>query len=127
SLPFPDNSFDALTVGYGLRNLSNLETGLREMERVARPGARIVTLDFGKPANALWRTLYFAHLRCSVPLVGLLFCGRADAYAYIFESLKHYPAQRGVAEKMRELKLINVRIINLAGGAMAINFGEKAA
>jgi demethylmenaquinone methyltransferase / 2-methoxy-6-polyprenyl-1,4-benzoquinol methylase len=65
-------------------------------------------------------------LRCSVPLVGLLFCGRADAYAYIFESLKHYPAQWGVAEKMRELGLTNVRIINLVGGAMAINFGEKA-
>jgi demethylmenaquinone methyltransferase / 2-methoxy-6-polyprenyl-1,4-benzoquinol methylase len=125
SLPFPDNSFDAVTVGYGLRNLSNLETGLREMVRVARPGARIVALDFGKPANALWRSLYFAHLRCSVPLVGLLFCGRADAYAYIFESLKHYPAQWGVAEKMRELKLENVRIINFVGGAMAINFAEK--
>ncbi|HEX3627718.1 MAG TPA: ubiquinone/menaquinone biosynthesis methyltransferase [Verrucomicrobiae bacterium] len=127
SLPFPDNSFDAVTVGYGLRNLSNLGTGLAEMVRVARPGARIVALDFGKPANALWRSLYFAHLRCSVPLVGLLFCGRADAYAYIFESLKHYPAQWGVAEKMRELKLANVRIINLVGGAMAINFGEKPA
>ncbi|HEV2320008.1 MAG TPA: bifunctional demethylmenaquinone methyltransferase/2-methoxy-6-polyprenyl-1,4-benzoquinol methylase UbiE [Verrucomicrobiae bacterium] len=126
SLPFPDNSYDAITVGYGLRNLSNLETGLREMVRVAKPGARIVTLDFGKPANALWRTLYFTHLKCSVPLVGLLFCGRADAYAYIFESLKHYPAQWGVAKKMRELKLTNVRIINLAGGAMAINYGEKA-
>jgi demethylmenaquinone methyltransferase / 2-methoxy-6-polyprenyl-1,4-benzoquinol methylase len=125
-LPFPDSSFDAITVGYGLRNLSNLETGLREMVRVAKPGGRIVSLDFGKPANALWRSLYFTHLRCSVPLVGLLFCGRADAYAYIFESLKHYPAQWGVAEKMRELKLTNIRIINLVGGAMAINFGQKA-
>ena len=125
SLPFPDNSFDAITVGYGLRNLSNLETGLREMARVVKPGGRIVALDFGKPTNALWRNLYFAHLRCSVPVVGLLFCGRADAYAYIFESLKHYPAQWGVAEKMRELKLANIRIINLVGGAMAINYGEK--
>lgn len=125
SLPFPDNSFDAITVGYGLRNLSNLETGLREMVRVAKPGGRIVALDFGKPANRFWRTLYFAHLKCSVPLVGLLFCGRPDAYAYIFESLKHYPAQWGVAEKMRDLKLTNVNIINFIGGAMAINSGQK--
>jgi demethylmenaquinone methyltransferase/2-methoxy-6-polyprenyl-1,4-benzoquinol methylase len=124
-LPFPDNSFDAVTVGYGLRNLSNLETGLREMVRVTRPGGRIISLDFGKPANALWRALYFTHLKCSVPLVGLLFCGRADAYAYIFESLKHYPAQWGVAEKMKELKLSDVRIINFVGGAMAINYGQK--
>jgi demethylmenaquinone methyltransferase / 2-methoxy-6-polyprenyl-1,4-benzoquinol methylase len=124
-IPFPDNSFDIVTVGYGLRNLTSWERGLDEMFRVARPGGRIVVLEFGKPANALWRALYFAHLRCSVPLIGLLFCGNASAYAYILESLKHYPAQLAVAEKMRGLKLANVRVINLLGGAMAINYGEK--
>ena len=126
-LPFPDASFDIVTVGYGLRNLANWEKGLDEMHRVARAGARLVVLDFGKPANALWRAIYFGHLRCSVPLIGRLFCGNADAYAYILESLKHYPAQLAVAEKMRELKLVNVRVINLLGGAMAINYGEKPA
>ena len=124
-LPFPDNSFDAVTIGYGLRNLSSCETGLREMLRVARPGGRLVVLDFGKPPNALWRAIYFTHLKISVPLMGWLFSGNADAYAYILESLKHYPAQQGVAEKMRELNLSNVRVINLLGGAMAINYGEK--
>jgi len=125
-LPFPDHSFDAVTVGYGLRNLTNWPLGLAEMKRVARPGGRIIVLDFGKPANALWRSLYFTHLRLSVPLIGLLFCGDASAYAYILESLRHYPAQLAVAEKMRELQLTNVRVINLLGGAMAINYGEKA-
>ena len=124
-LPFPDNSFDAVTVGYGLRNLAGWETGLREMFRVAKPGGRLVVLDFGKPPNALWRALYFTHLKMTVPLLGWLFCGNADAYAYILESLKHYPAQQGVAAKMRELNLSNVRVINLLGGAMAINYGEK--
>lgn len=124
-IPFPDNSFDILTVGYGLRNLASWERGLKEMQRVAKPGARIIVLEFGKPANALWRTLYFTHLRLSVPLIGLLFAGNASAYAYILESLKHYPAQLAVAEKMRGLKLANVRVINLLGGAMAINYGEK--
>jgi demethylmenaquinone methyltransferase/2-methoxy-6-polyprenyl-1,4-benzoquinol methylase len=124
-LPFPDNSFDAVTVGYGLRNLTSWEAGLREMLRVAKPGGRIVVLDFGKPANALWRRLYFTHLKCSVPLIGLVFCGRADAYAYILESLKHYPAQVAVAAKMRELNLADTQVINLVGGAMAINFGRK--
>ena len=124
-LPFPDNSFDAVTVGYGLRNLASWETGLGEMFRVAKPGGRLVVLDFGKPPNALWRAIYFAHLKITVPLLGWLFCGNADAYAYILESLKHYPAQEGVAAKMRELKLSNVRVINLLGGAMAINYGEK--
>ena len=124
-IPFPDGSFDIVTVGYGLRNLAGWERGLDEMFRVARPGARLIVLDFGKPANALWRSLYFTHLKMSVPLMGWLFCGDASAYAYILESLKHYPAQLAVAEKMRALKLENVRVINLLGGAMAINYGEK--
>ena len=124
-IPFPDASFDIVTVGYGLRNLARWEKGLDEMRRVARPGARLVVLDFGKPANALWRGIYFTHLKCTVPLMGWIFCGNADAYAYILESLKQYPAQPAVAAKMRELKLVNVRVINFLGGAMAINYGEK--
>ena len=123
--PFPDGTFDAVSVGYGLRNLASWEKGLEEMRRVAKPGGRLVVLDFGKPANDLWRKIYFGHLRHIVPFIGQLFCGNADAYAYILESLEHYPAQEGVAEKMRELKLVNVRVINLLGGAMAINYGEK--
>jgi demethylmenaquinone methyltransferase/2-methoxy-6-polyprenyl-1,4-benzoquinol methylase len=126
-LPFGDSTFEVVTIGYGLRNLTNWELGLEEMRRVARPGARIIVLDFGKPANPLWRALYFAHLKMSVPIIGLLFCGNASAYAYILESLKHYPAQLAVAEKMRRLNLVNVRVINLLGGAMAINYGEKPA
>ncbi len=124
-IPFPDGSFDTVTVGYGLRNLTNWEVGLAEMNRVAKPGARLVVLDFGKPPNAIWRAVYFAHLKISVPLLGWMFCGNAQAYAYILESLNHYPAQAGVAAKMREWKLVNVRVINLLGGAMAINYGEK--
>lgn len=125
-LPFADGMFDIVTVGYGLRNLTSWETGLAEMVRVAKPGARLLVLDFGKPANALWRTLYFSYLRVCVPVFGLLFAGKASAYAYILESLKHYPAQRGVEAKMRELGLTNVRVENILGGAMSINYGEKA-
>lgn len=125
-IPFPDASFDIVTMGYGLRNLASWEAGLAEMRRVAKPGGRLVILEFGKPANALWRSLYFTHLRCSVPLTGWLFCGNAQAYAYILESLKHYPAQLAVAAHLRALPLANVRVINFLGGAMAINYGEKA-
>ena len=125
-LPFPDNSFEIVTVGYGLRNLASLETGLREMQRVAKPGGRLLVLDFGKPDHALWRKLYFGYLRLFVPLLGRMFCGNPAAYAYILESLKHYPAQRGVAEKMTALGLKNVRVLNLLGGMMSINTAEKA-
>jgi demethylmenaquinone methyltransferase/2-methoxy-6-polyprenyl-1,4-benzoquinol methylase len=124
-VPFPDNAFDIVTVGYGLRNLANWEAGLREMQRVASPGGRLVVLDFGKPGNALWRGLYFGYLRLFVPWLGRIFCGNAGAYAYILESLKHYPGQDAVAAKMRELGLVNVRAVSLLGGAMSINYGEK--
>jgi demethylmenaquinone methyltransferase/2-methoxy-6-polyprenyl-1,4-benzoquinol methylase len=124
-LPFAADTFDVVTVGYGLRNLSSWEEGMQEMVRVARPGGRVLVLDFGKPDNAVWRTLYFTYLRLVVPLLGLLFCGNASAYAYILESLKHYPAQNGVADKMRSLGMTNVRITNLLGGMMSINYGEK--
>jgi demethylmenaquinone methyltransferase / 2-methoxy-6-polyprenyl-1,4-benzoquinol methylase len=123
-IPFADHSFDIVTVGYGLRNLANWAGGLQEMQRVAKPGGRLVVLDFGKPDNALWRNLYFGYLRLFVPCLGRIFCGDASAYAYILESLEHYPAQHGVAAKMRELGLINVKIIRLLGGAMSINYGE---
>jgi demethylmenaquinone methyltransferase/2-methoxy-6-polyprenyl-1,4-benzoquinol methylase len=125
-LPFAEGEFDIVTVGYGLRNLSDWETGLSEMLRVARPGGQILVLDFGKPDNAVWRGLYFAYLRLFVPLLGLVFCGSASAYAYILESLKHYPAQNGVAARMRELGMTNNRIVNLLGGVMSINYGEKS-
>ena len=104
-----------MTVGYGLRNLANWETGLREMQRVANPGGRLVVLDFGKPDNALWRGLYFGYLKLFVPWLGRIFCGSAGAYAYILESLKHYPAQHAVAAKMRELGLANVQSRQPAG------------
>ena len=124
-IPFQDASFDIVTVGYGLRNLANWEAGLSEMCRVAVPGGRLLVLDFGKPENPLWRFLYFSYLRLFVPVLGLIFCGSASAYAYILESLLHYPAQRGVAAKMRNLGLVNIQVINLLGGAMSINYAQK--
>ena len=124
-LPFHEAEFDIVTVGYGLRNLASWETGLREMARVAKPGGRLLVLDFGKPANPIWRALYFGYLRLAVPVLGRVFAGSADAYAYILESLRHYPAQLGVAAKLRELGLVEVQTINLLGGAMSLHRAVK--
>jgi demethylmenaquinone methyltransferase/2-methoxy-6-polyprenyl-1,4-benzoquinol methylase len=123
--PFPDNSFDIVSVGYGLRNLSRWEAGLEEMWRLARPGGRMLVLDFGKPSNALWRAVYFGYLRVCVPIFGLAFCRDAQAYAYILESLRQFPAQHGITVKMRELGLREVRVFEPLGGAMGLNVGIK--
>jgi demethylmenaquinone methyltransferase/2-methoxy-6-polyprenyl-1,4-benzoquinol methylase len=123
-IPFPDGSFDVVTVGYGLRNLASWEGGLEEMARVTRPGGRLLVLDFGKPENKPWRLVYFACLKFLVPVFGKLFCKDAATHAYIFESLRDYPAQRGVAAKMEALHCREVRVRHLLGGAMSIHFGR---
>lgn len=125
-IPFDNESFAVVTVGYGLRNLADWEAGLREMQRVTKPSGRLLLLDFGKPENRLWRRLYFAYLKWFVPVLGRWVCGDAAPYAYILESLHHFPSQQGVAAKMRELGLVQVRVHNLLGGVMSIICAEKA-
>jgi demethylmenaquinone methyltransferase/2-methoxy-6-polyprenyl-1,4-benzoquinol methylase len=124
-IPFPENTFDILTIGYGLRNLADLDTGLHDMLRVAKPGGRIVALEFGKPANSAWRTIYFSYLKFALPIFGKLFCGSSAAYGYILESLNHYPDQQAVAAKMAEIGWQKIRVINLMGGIMSIHYAEK--
>ncbi len=126
NLPFKDGLFDIVSVSYGLRNLADLELGMREMWRVARPGGRLLILDFGKPAWLPFRKAYFAYLRHWVPLFGRLFCRDSAAYSYILESLEHYPAQEGVAHLMAGLPCRSVQVANLLGGIMSIHYGEKA-
>jgi demethylmenaquinone methyltransferase/2-methoxy-6-polyprenyl-1,4-benzoquinol methylase len=124
-LPFPDAAFQIVTVSYGLRNLADVEAGLREMLRVTLPGGRLLVLDFGKPRRAWLRAAYFAYLKHWVPLFGRVLCGDAATYGYILESLRHYPAQEGVAVMMRELGCRQVQVRNLLGGMMSINYAEK--
>ena len=124
-ISFPENTFDVVTIGYGLRNLADLDAGLREMLRVTKSGGRFVALEFGKPANALWRAMYFGYLKFMLPVFGKLFCGDSAAYAYVLESLSHYPAQNGVAEKLAQVGWRNIRVINLLGGVMSIHYAEK--
>lgn len=124
-MPFPEAHFNLVTISYGLRNLASVEDGLREIWRVLKPGGRVLVLDFGKPDNAVWRWCYFTYLRCAVPVFGLVFSRNAEAYAYILESLHHYPAQRGVDEKLRALGAADARIVNFLGGMMSINVATK--
>jgi demethylmenaquinone methyltransferase / 2-methoxy-6-polyprenyl-1,4-benzoquinol methylase len=123
-LPFHDGVFDAITVGYGLRNVADPQLALAEMRRVLAPGGRAVVLDFGKPDNPIAGALYNAYLRTMMPAVGLIFHGDHETYSYIPNSLARYPAQRGVETMMREVGFANVRYENRLLGTMGLNVGE---
>ena len=124
-LPLRNHSLDLVTIGYGLRNLGSMEDGLREITRVLKPGGRLLILDFGKPANRLLRSAYYLYLAWILPVFGWLCCGNASAYAYILDSLKKYPAQKGVAAKLDLLGYKSVQIIDIMGGTMSIHVAIK--
>jgi demethylmenaquinone methyltransferase/2-methoxy-6-polyprenyl-1,4-benzoquinol methylase len=124
-LPFRDNSFDVVSVGYGLRNLADCAAGLREIRRVLRPGGALLSLDFGKPQNRLLRWLYFGYLRTALPLLGRLYCGDPDTHGYILVSLQHYQAQHGIRQLMESTGFGDCGFEQFLGGTMAINYGRK--
>ncbi|MDB6130021.1 MAG: bifunctional demethylmenaquinone methyltransferase/2-methoxy-6-polyprenyl,4-benzoquinol methylase [Verrucomicrobiales bacterium] len=126
-LPFPDNSFDIVTISFGLRNLSDEFAGLAEIKRVLRSGGQALVLDFGKPNNPLLKKLYFFYLKRIVPVIGKIFCGDSDTHSYIYESLLRYQAQIGVQREMNRQGFQDARIHNLMGGMMSINTGKKSA
>ncbi len=123
-LPFRNGIFDAITIGYGLRNIADPERALAEMRRLLAPGGRVVVLDFGKPPGRLAAWLYQGFLRSVMPLMGWLFHGDPETYLYIPESLKNFPAQRGVEELMRRTGFVNARHEDRLLGTMGLNVGE---
>ena len=125
AIPFCDGTFDFVSIAYGLRNLSSIERGLREMWRVTRSGGRVAILDFSKPDRPLWRKVYYSYLKCAVPLFGRLFHRDAETYAYIFESLEQYPSAEGLAKILTTLAGAAVQVERFLGGMMAIHIADK--
>lgn len=125
-LPFPDRSFEIVTIGYGLRNLADRRAGLTELWRVLRPGGRLVVLEFGKPVRPIWCRVYFAYLRWVVPWLGRVIAGHGPAYRYILESVETYPGQQAVATELSRLPAVEaVRMWELLGGAMSLHWARK--
>jgi len=124
-LPFANASFDAATVGWGLRNVPDLDATLREMARVVRPGGRVVSIDMGHPRFPPVAWAYWTISRVFVPAVGRAVAGNAPAYRYLNESAKAFIDQRELARRFAALGLERVRIRNFLGGAVALVEGTK--
>ena len=126
SLPFGNGEFDAVTIAFGLRNVTDKDAALGEMYRVLRPGGKVLILEFSEVQPELLKTVYDGYSFSILPVLGKLIAGDEDSYRYLAESIRQHPPQEELAEMMREAGFSNVRYRNLTGGIVAIHSGIHA-
>ncbi len=125
-LPFPDAAFDGATVGFGVRNLVDLDRGLAEAARVLRPGARFVVLEFSTPPRQPMRGLYFFYFRKILPLIGRMVSKHRTAYTWLPESVLSFPEPDELAVRMEQAGFVGVHYRLLLGGVCAVHIGVRA-
>lgn len=124
ALPFPAGCFDALTIAFGLRNMADRPAALAEMARVVRPGGRVVILEFGRPANRLWRALFEFYSFRVMPRIGRLVSG-SMAYLYLARSIRGFWSRDELSGRMREVGLEGIRVTSILGGIVYLHIGTK--
>ena len=124
-LPFADASFDAVTTSFGLRNVVDAHTALREMARVTRSGGRLVVCEFSHPTTRLFRTVYVEYLMRALPPVARLVSSNPDAYVYLAESVRAWPDQAALASRISAAGWSDVRWRNLSGGIVALHRARR--
>ncbi|AYF78791.1 demethylmenaquinone methyltransferase [Nocardia yunnanensis] len=125
ALPFADDSFDAVTIAYGLRNVADPDQGLREMLRVTKPGGRLVVAEFSTPTWEPFRTIYMEYLMKALPRVATAVSSNPDAYVYLAESIREWPNQPQLALRIADAGWSAVKWRNLSGGAVALHRAYK--
>ncbi len=125
TVDFPDNSFDAIVVGFGVRNFQNLEKGLANLHRVLKPGGQLVVLEFSYPRNWLIKAGYNFYFSYIIPIVGKLFSKDTRAYTYLTESVKAFPDNEKFVGILNKLLYKNTYFKPLSTGIAAIYYGEK--
>jgi demethylmenaquinone methyltransferase/2-methoxy-6-polyprenyl-1,4-benzoquinol methylase len=120
-LPFADDTFDAVTISFGLRNIVDPQAGLREMLRVTRPGGRLVVCEFSHPTWAPFRTVYIEYLMKALPPIARAVSSSPDAYVYLAESIRAWPDQEGLAGRIAEAGWASPKWRNLSGGVVALH------
>ena len=123
-LPYGDESFDAVTIGFGARNLADLERGLSEMARVLRPGGRLVILEITRPQREPLASFYSLWFDKLVPVIGS-FAGDSEAYSYLPDSVRSFPDPQRLAEMIDAAGFAEIRWLLLAGGIIAIHSATK--
>lgn len=126
NLPYPDGSFDVLTMAYGLRNFSDRAKAMREAARVLRPGGRAAILEFGTPPHPLWRGVYTVYRDHVVPLVGGVVAGDRKGFEYLASSISEFPPQDAIARELGEAGFAQVSYRNCTGGIAAVYLAKKA-
>ena len=125
AINFNDNSFDAVTVAFGVRNFQHLETGLKEIKRVLKPGGKLVVLEFSKPKMPFVRSLYNFYMKIVTPNMGKLFSKNRDAYQYLDESIKKFPEGKKFTDILDNLGYKKTYNKPLSLGICSIYCGEK--
>lgn len=125
-LPFADDSFDAVTMSYGLRNVRDYPAALAEFARVTRPGGRLVVNEFSRPVNPAFRRAYVEYLMAAIPAMARRFSSNPDSYVYLAESIQAWPDQRELAAAIRAAGWSDVQWRNLAGGIVALHRARRA-
>lgn len=124
-LPFPDNSFDIITIAFGLRNVTDKDAALRSMARVLKPGGKVMVLEFSKTQNPALTKLYDLYSFNILPVMGKMIAGDSDSYRYLAESIRMHPDQETLKSMMTEAGLVNCKYQNMTGGIVALHTGIK--
>ena len=124
-LPFPDNTFDVITIAFGLRNVTDKDMALRSMLRVLKPGGKLLVLEFSKPPNQLLSKIYDGYSFNILPKLGKLFVNDADSYQYLAESIRMHPDQETLMGMMENAGFANTDYHNMTGGIVALHRGVK--
>lgn len=125
-LPFPDESFDCITIAFGLRNVTDKDLALRSMLRVLKPGGRLLVLEFSKPSNPLLSKAYDTYSFNILPVMGKLVTNDSDSYQYLAESIRKHPDQATLKDMMEDAGFSKCEYHNMTGGVVALHKGIKA-